>query len=107
MLTRTARRAGARGVCLTEEGERAAGGFSVLAGRRLCCVLEKLSCRKRNEVDTNLFLPLRTLFMVAEHLPATAVLHPGGGSAVAVGDVIPACISSGPTRQTVSNALSE
>lgn len=86
---------------------RAAGGFSVLAGRRLCCVLDKLSCRKGNEVDTNLFLPLRTLFMVAEHRPATAMLHPGGGSVVAVGDVIPACIGSGRTRQAVSQAVSE
>lgn len=73
----------------------------------LCCVLDKLSCRKKNEVDVNLFLALKTLFMVAEHCPTTAVLHPRGGSVVVVGDVIPACISSGHTKQTVSNAISE
>lgn len=36
----------------------------------------KLSCRKKNKVDVKLFLPLKTLFMVAEYCPATAVLHP-------------------------------
>lgn len=76
-------------------------------GGCLCCVLDKLSCRKKNEVDVNLLLPLKTLFMVAEHCPTTAVLHPGGGSVVVVGDVIPVCISSGRTRQTVSNAISD
>jgi len=30
-----------------------------------------------------------------------------GRSVVVVGDVIPACISSGRTRQTVSNTISE
>lgn len=48
--------------------------------------------RKNDEVAVNLVLPLKILFMVAEHCPTTAELRPGGGSVVAAGDVIPACI---------------
>lgn len=62
---------------------------------------------RRMRLTLNLFLPLKTLFMVAEHCPTTAALHPGGGSVVVVGDVISACISSGRTGQIVSNAISE
>lgn len=102
-------RAGAQGVfAWLRKGRGMRKGFLCSQGGScLCCVLDKLSCRKKNEVDVNLFLPLKTLFMVAEHCPATAVLHPRGSSVVVVGDVIPVCISSGCTRQTVSNAISK
>lgn len=58
-------------------------------------------------MDADLFLPPKTLFTVAEHCPTTAALRPGGGSVAAVGDVIPACISSGPAGQAVSAVIPE
>lgn len=68
--------AGAQGVFASLR-ERPAEGFSELAGRWLRCVLDKLSCRKKNEVDINLFLPLKTLFMVPEDCPALQSFTPG------------------------------
>lgn len=59
-----------RCLCSLKEGERGAEGFAVLPGS------VKFSYRKKNEVDVNLFLPLKTLFIVAEYCPATAALHP-------------------------------